>query len=274
MATATERQRDRLQSQLANLGFTRSRRGEGYRHNGVAFNPEGSWSTLYSTESLVDVDPLCGLLHQPGAWKYVVGRDGTVRKTFDVPTSVLDLQDDDEELGDVEDAETPLEGCLKWAMATDRSEIPSGWKGPERADLDTWMSPQALTIQCGPVVRQGMVVSGVDRLAIRFPIVQSLPPGLSENRLVWLRAVLIEGQNRWRMVRIGLSDQGAEAEIDLTGAPQVILEPLFKTSLDALRWVVEWLVVSAAFLADPAVTCRAWEVCPSRAAPAGRRDAP
>jgi hypothetical protein len=260
-----------LHQQLTDLGFTRSRRGEGYRHNGVTFSPEGAWSTLRSTEPLVGVDPLRGLLGEPGAWHFVRGADCTIRKLLELPSPVFNFQTDADAL---DDAESPLRELLNWGLATDKGLITSGWKAPERAEIDTWMSPGALTIQRGPIVRQGRIHLEANRLAIRFPLVTSLPEGLSANRRLWLRELLLDGQNRWRMVRLGLTEQGAEAEIDLSGAPPVVLEPLFKASLDALRWVVQWLALSAAFLADPAVACQAWEVCPLRAGPAERKVIP
>jgi len=271
MASFAPQGSDRLQAALEKLGFVRQRGSDAFRHNGVMFHQQQDWVTLKSSEPLLDVDPLHGLLGTPGPWKHVIECDGSTRKLFELPRAALDGV-----IGaDVDgEAESACEECLWWALATDQGGIPAGWQPPERAEIDAWMSPASLTIQCGPIVRQGQLLHGPDKLGLRFPILAGSPAGLSEARRLWLRDVLLEAQNRWRMVRIGLTETGANAEIDLTGVPQEMAESMFKTSLDALRWVVEWLVLSAAFLADPRVVCQAWEVRPLRAAPAERRDTP
>jgi hypothetical protein len=271
MAGFANRGSDRLHAALTKLGFTRQRDSDAYRHNGVMFRPEPDWIALRSSEALLDVDPLQGLLGTPGPWKHITESDGSVRKHFELPRVALDSVVGADVDGE---AETTCADWLWWALATDQGGIPAGWQPPERAEIDTWMSPASLTIQCGPIVRQGQLLYGPDKLALRFPILAGSPTGLSEARRLWLRDVLLEAQDRWRMVRIGLSETGADAEIDLTGVPPEMAESLFKTSLDALRWVVEWLALSAAFLADPRVECQAWEVRPLRAAPAERRDSP
>ena len=57
---------------------------------------------------------------------------------------------------------------------------------------------------------------------------------------------------------------GVVAEIDLSGAPRVMLEALFSISLDALRWVSLWLIRSAGLLSDAHVGCRICETGPER----------
>jgi hypothetical protein len=119
------------------------------------------------------------------------------------------------------------------------------------------------------VLRQGELIHQPNRLAVRFPIVQRVPDDLPPRRREWLREVLIDGQNRWRMVRIGLAEEAgssaALAEVDLSGCPHGLLESLFAAGLGALRWVVGWLVEAADFLVDGSVACRALEVCQVRA---------
>src|SRR5262249_28075615 len=112
------------------------------------------------------------------------------------------------------------------------------------------------------------------RLALVCPILTGIAADLSPARRSWLRALLQDGQDRWRLVRLGLTETAAAAEIDLTGVPPLIVESVFRTSLGALRWVVAWLVESAVFLADRAKPCAALEVCPERDTPAERRVVP
>ena len=104
------------------------------------------------------------------------------------------------------------------------------------------------------------------RLAFDFPIVPKIPPDLSAARKEWLRELLTDGQDRWRLVRIGLAgDSEVHAEVDLTGAPHEALEELVRVGVDALRLVVSSLVEPADFLVNGADDCRAVEIRPNRA---------
>ena len=61
-------------------------------------------------------------------------------------------------------------------------------------------------------------------------------------------------------MRVGLTERSSvHAEVDLSGAPVAVLEPLFGVALDALRWLVEWLAQPVDFLVNGAAGCRALE---------------
>ena len=63
------------------------------------------------------------------------------------------------------------------------------------------------------------------------------------------------------MARFGMTGEtGALVEIDLTGAPHGSLETLSRTALDTLRFVVEWIVPAAGFLANTSEECHVLEV--------------
>ena len=58
------------------------------------------------------------------------------------------------------------------------------------------------------------------------------------------------------------------AEIDLTGVPAILLEPLLSKSCDALRWVTSWTLESIDFLAQADVASQALEIgCASESNP-------
>jgi hypothetical protein len=233
------------------------------------FRTDGIWSTLAGSEPVIGIDPLRGQLGQPGLWKVIAGpEEKSLQRVFELPARVLEVHEEDD---DSEEATSPLSACLHWAMQTAEGQPIPGWQPPPRDELEAWIPPYGLAIQTGPIARQGFVICTPERLALRFPVAPSIPPELPAARRAWLRELLLEAQNRWRMVRVGLSDSSVEAEVDLTGAPAVVLEALFRFSLDALRWVVHWLAYPANFLADPTISCRAWESCPLRAEPAERR---
>jgi len=255
---------DAWHSALKELGFRRARNGSGFRHNGLVVKPRRRW-LVATARGAKGEDPLCGRLGKPGLWKPVT--EGTkVRREFHLPLSVLSVEavpgDEDEEAAD------PLEACVRWISATALDDVPAGWECPARDEVESWIPDGGLTLRSGTLVRQGTLVCGPDRLALRIPLVREVHAGLSEARRAWLGELLLDAQNRWRMVRIGLEgDPGREAvmaEVDLSGAPPVVLEALFRTGLDALRWVASWLVMSAGLVADARVGSRLCEIGPER----------
>jgi hypothetical protein len=254
----------RWRPHLDGLGFTPTRDRAGYRLNGTLFTTDNGWPVLTTAKPLAGVDPLRGQLDRPGLWKLVRSGDG-VRRVFEMPPPKHAPADDGDEPAD------PALACLSWALATAAGKLPDGWQPPPRHEVEAWLPANGLTVQAGSLVRQGELVHRPERLALRFPILTTIPADLPAARRGWLEEVLQEGQDRWRLVRVGLAGEAAWAEVDLSGCPGPVLESLFRAGLGALRWVVEWLAGTAAFLADPAVGCRALEVCPVRALPAERR---
>jgi hypothetical protein len=257
---------------MAKAGFTRPGPGEAFRCNGVLLRDEGGWSVVRAARPAADADPLQGQLGQPGLWKWAseAGGAGTTR-VFDLPPLAAGSGE-----ADAEDERTRLTACLDWAVATSHGHLPDGWQPPPRADVDAWAPPLALTVQAGALVRQASVVYGPGRLALTCPVLTRLPEALPPERRAWLRELLVEAQDRWRMVRLGFAGEPAApavlAEVDLSGCPAEVVENVFRAGLAALRWVVEWLARPADFLADAARPSRALEVFPARAdGPAERR---
>lgn len=259
----------RLHAQLAGAGFTRARPGDEFRCNGALLRVEGGWSTVRSAQPAPAADPLQGQLGKPGLWKWArdAGDAGPVR-VFDLPPLAAGP--------DAEDEGAPLAACLEWAVATSHGRTPEGWRPPARSEVDGWARPAALTVQAGALVRQATVVHAPGRLALTCPVLTRVPESLPPARRAWLRELLTDAQDRWRMVRLGFGGEPSApavlAEVDLSGCPPEVAECLFGAGLTALRWVVEWLARPADFLADAARPSRALEVFPARAeAPAERR---
>jgi hypothetical protein len=188
-----------------------------------------------------------GYIGRPGLWKAVRGAGGEVAPVFEIPEVVFTRGGDDE---DGEPVEAARGACFDWALATVGGEPCAGWVPPPLAEVESWVGIGRLTVQHGPWLRQGELIHRQDRLALRFPLVPAVPEELAPPRRAWLEEVLADAQDRWRMVRVGLAGSGAAvAEVDLSGCPAALLEGLFRTGLDCLRWVVAWLVPSADFLA-------------------------
>ncbi len=163
------------------------------------------------------------------------------------------------------DGADPLSLWLAWALATKDGEAPDRWRCPPSSEIELWAGSGPPLVRAGAIIRQGMIVSGEHRLALRIPILPRICAPLPEHRAVWLAALLEDAGRRWRMVRIGTPRDAAAplalAEIDLTGAPAALLPELVRNGVQALRLVVEWLVSPAAFLANGDLPSRALEAC-------------
>jgi hypothetical protein len=155
---------------------------------------------------------------------------------------------------------------VEWLMQTSSGADFTTWQPPELDEIESWYGPEKLTVVVGSYVRHGTLHRAAGRLRVRIPIVPVIPPQLPEPRQTWLRAVLIDAQNRHRAARVGFTgeppQQSAVAEIDLTGAPAGAVQPLFETSLVALKHCVQWSIQSAGFLVDLSFESRALEVRP------------
>lgn len=247
------------------LGFRAAPRGAGFRHNGLSVKPDSGWLTATAATS-GGGDALAGQLDKPGLWKQI-GEGKAARRQFDLRLAAIGsaatLGEDGQEAAD------PLESCIAWAAATALEDLPAGWECPPREEVESWIPAEGLTLRCGELVRQGTLVCQPDRLALRMPLVNEIPVDLPEARGEWLRAVLLDAHNRWRMVRIGIQGpaerRSVVAEVDLSGVPAAVAEAFVKAGLDALRWVVSWLVRSAGLVADARIALRLCEIGPERA---------
>ena len=245
---------------LTKLGFVSDGGTNRYRRGGLIFDTDDRWSELRATNGSPPPAPLREPLGTPGLWKWVADR-----RVFDLPPAVIAPAED--EFGATT---TPLGGCLEWALQTAAGKLPEGWQTPDRVEVESWIPRAGLTVQFGRVVRQGTLHHASGRLALRFPILPRVPADLSPNKHMWLEEILMDGQSRSRLVRIAFTTNGSvEAEVDLSGAPHAVIENLFRTGLESLRWIVEWLE-PVDFLVDAGAACRAFEVCPVREQPAER----
>src|SRR5262245_61203942 len=152
---------------LTALGFARSSRRAEYRRDGLLLTPQGRWILLQSDPLPTDADPLDNPLAAPGLWKVAPDGDGGFHRVFDLPQATLAAEPDD----DGDDAEvSPLAACLSWALTTADGRPVAAWQPPPRDEVEAWLPPGGLTVQLGPVVRQGTLIHHPDRLALEFPV--------------------------------------------------------------------------------------------------------
>jgi hypothetical protein len=204
-------------------------------------------------------------LHSPGLWKRV-GTGGEGRRILSLPRRIWDSAASAD--SSFEDETSVLDQCLQWAFATPDVFGSSLWQPPARLEVESWFKAEHLTVVTGSLLRQGEVICESGRLAIRFQLVPELPARLPASRRAWLRALLDEAQDRWHLVRLGITtdtdgQSSVVAEVDLTGVPHGIAQDLFVISLEALRWVVQWLGETTDWLADATVASELLAVCPN-----------
>jgi hypothetical protein len=236
---------------LEQAGFRPSGPTGTFRLDGITFELKGDWPVLSARREKGGSGPSGARGDAAGLWKSVHDAgDGHVRRLFEFPLSAIELEGL-APCGEVRDpAVSPFAATLSWALETVDGTLPGDWSPPERKIVEEWIPPDGLTVRAGGFVRQGSLLHGPGCLAIRFPILPEVPEGLSAPRKRWLEELLRDAQDRWRMVRMVLPGSRALAEVDLSGAPACILQPLFGTALDALRWVVAWVGPPAAFICD------------------------
>jgi hypothetical protein len=249
---------------LRSLGLRPVRGAAVYRNGSLSFSVRSSWGTFASNGEPRRADPLRDQLGRPGLWKYATDAQcKPLRRVFELPPSLLRRAETDAD---------SFEHLAGWALATADGEADDAWSPPPKEEVDSWLPDGALTLQAGAMARQGTLIREDRRLALGFPILSEVPSDLPAARVQWVRELLIDGQNRWRLVRIGLSpDAEARAEVDLTGAPHAALRELVQTGLEALRLVVASIVESADFLVNGAAGCRAVEVGPTGRSPKRKR---
>ena len=227
--------------------------------------PGAAWVAF--TQALPAAGAAWDDLGRPGPWKHAE-RGGASRLVFDLPAFAVadDPAGDD---GDDEEEEPAGPGwsrrqaCQEWALATRDGRAPRDWRPPGNDALAAWDRAGALTLHCAGTLRRIEVVRDDARLALRLPLAEALPADLPEQRLRWLRRLLRDAQDHCRLVRLGITAAGAAvAEIDLTGAPEPLLQRLVLTAIDCLLWVLAGLADTIALLTDATARSLALDVLP------------
>jgi hypothetical protein len=261
---------------LQELGFTSAGESQLYTHPGppvapaekdpLVFTVKSGWGILQGEWQPRENTLLNDQLGQPGLWK--IRSDDIASETqaiFEVPPTLLAVADPRSQ---GEEGAWLLRDTLAWGLATAAGQVPADWEPPAGHLIDAFLPQAQLTLQVGPTLRQITVVCEPDRLALTCTLLPQLPNDLSPARNHWLDALLRDGNNRWRMVRIGVATNNSVlAEVDLTGIPASAVDPLLKTALEALHYAVKGTVQAADFLADGSVNCRALEILHREASP-------
>ena len=220
-----------VQAELAEIGFASRQATRCYHFDQFALEVDGRWASLTTPCDSDRVDPLLPISGGPGLWKTILDANGLHRR-FDIS---LDAETDGH-WGDTSpfgDAESALQAQLHWALTTASGAVPTEWSPPAQVDIDEQVTERGLTIQMGPHALVGELTVQPAQFAIRFEIVKSLSAELPQLRAAWLRALLLDAQRRWRMVRFEISGEKnakVAATIDLTGIPHSLFAPTSRPS--------------------------------------------
>ena len=239
-----------VRSQLAHDELTR---------DGMGLRARGDWlEAVIPARTDRGTDSLHGT---PGLWRSV-GENGTRACIFEIPRAIWAGASASDETHDLEEEPgatgRALGALLDWAEATADGEAPSSWRAPAREEVDSWLASRRLVARTDAHVAQVEIACEPGRLAIAFPALVKPNQALGSAREAWLRALCLDTEERWRLVRVGVDDRdgGVFAEIDLTGVPAECARPLAQLSLEALTCAVEWVLPSLALVIDPSVESR------------------
>jgi hypothetical protein len=216
---------------------------------------EAGWSG-WGIRDRCSGDPLEDQLGQPGLWHV---ERGTLASTSD-GFSLFIYPDIDRLASLVGGAAWALDPhqltveMRDWARATSRGKLPPTWDPPSPQEVASWLTLDRLTVRSGPHLSKGQLECDAKALRIVFPELVRLRDALPETRRAWLRELCFDAQSRWHMVRFGLRDRRVRAEVDLSGVPAAIAQPLFTVALEALLFSVSWVLPSLALVNDPSAT--------------------
>jgi hypothetical protein len=192
-------------------------------------------------------------LGRPGLWRAVRGEAEIVTAFACPPLSASDSFGTVR--GDEEGATMPFDAALReWACETASDDLPETWVAPVRGEVEDWFDADRLNVRTGSHVAKGVLECGTERFRLRFPDLVRLDAGLLEARVAWLRELCLDAQSRWQLVRFGIADGRVCAEVDLSGAPPALAEPLVGWAVEALVLSVAWLLPALAVVSDPAAT--------------------
>ncbi len=187
------------------------------------------------------------MLGRPGLWR-AVRRNGRIETSFACPPLALLEAATVGEGASLDEQELALR---EWAGTTANDELSAGWCAPASELLADWLDPQRLTVRAGPHVAKGELESGAEHLRLIFSELVRLDDGLPEPRRAWLRELCLDTQSRWQLVRFGIVDGRVRAEVDLSGVPHALAEPLAGWALEALVFAVGWALPALVLIADP-----------------------
>jgi len=247
------------------LGFVRRGRDRWLR-NGFELDQTGAWLALRH-QSPFSGDPLRDELGTPGLWRALPSRIDPERwdRVFDLP-ALRDPEDQDV----VQDAASgtaaaphPCAPLVAWAEALEHGH--AAHHTASHDDVEAWLPPGQRSVRRGAQLAQIEPFLGNARFGLAIPELARVPAALSPAREAWLVELCTAMQLQWHLVRVGLDGDRVRAEVDLSGAPASLCNPLFQLALAALRRSAAWVLPALALVTDPKASSEALDHHPRRA---------
>ncbi len=202
----------------------------------------------WTDPSAVLGDPLSEYFGRPGLWRIVRAEERMIRVFECGPLCEL-AEKAEQEAPRSSPKELEQELCA-WARASARGRLPGRWTAPEPERVATWFEPERLSVRAGSHLAKGELECDAKRVRVLVSEIVRFDDAISDARLRWAHELCIDAQSRWHWVRFEIADRRVRAEIDLSGAPPSLAEPLFVTALEALVFSVRWVLPALSVLAD------------------------
>jgi hypothetical protein len=221
----------------------------------IELAPDGADWAVFVDPDATRVASMTDSLDAPGLWRAAV-RGGQVSKIFDVPPLSHLLRNTDSDT-DPADESVLLGEIIAWARITASGGRPEAWSAPSADEVKTWFDPDRLAVRSGQHIVKGELHCHAQTLRLVFPELAHLDESLPEARRAWVEALCLDAQSRWRMVRFGIAGQRIGAGVDLSGAPEALVQPLFVRAFEALVYSVGWVLPALTLVTDPSARSHA-----------------
>jgi hypothetical protein len=210
-------------------------------------------------------DPLPSCFGEPGLWRWqrTAGEPERVFALPPLPPGLAALASDEfaadyDYDAEVADAPTAIDidprsasSVCSWVEATSRGRLPRDWRAPEPAEAASWLAAGRLSLRAGGRLAKAELDCRSDRLRVLCAEVARPPAQLDPARQAWLHAVCDEAQQRWLLVRMAFADGVVRAEVDLSGVPAPLAEPLVVLAFESLARAVVSTLGALRLLCDP-----------------------
>jgi hypothetical protein len=218
-------------------------------------------------------DPLPSCFGEPGLWRWqrTAGEPERVFALPPLPPHLAALardemaadyddehDDDHDHDGDDTGRSTVVDtdprsasSVCSWVEATSRGRLPRDWRAPEPAEAASWLDAGRLSLRAGGRLAKAELDCRSNRLRVLCAEVARPPAQLDPARQAWLHAVCDDAQQRWLLVRMAFADGVVRAEVDLSGVPAPLAEPLVVLAFESLARAVVSTLGALRLLCDP-----------------------
>jgi len=195
---------------------------------------------------------------EPGLWRWQ-RHAGECERAFVLPPlppglAALALDEIEDDEGDALDgacADPRSASSVRgWVEATSRGRLPQAWRAPEPSEAASWLDAGRLSLRAGGRLAKAELDCRPDRLRVVCAEVARPAAQLDPARQAWLHAVCDDAQQRWLLVRMAFEDGVVRAEVDVSGVPAALAEPMVVLAFESLARAVVSTLGALSLLCD------------------------